>query len=151
MPTTRFFAARFFALLLLLLPLFASAQKTAAEWFLEGNRYQDHRDYHNALVAFDQAIYLSPNFSGAYNNRGAVKAELGDFNSAIEDFDRSIELGHPIPAYPYYNRGCVKEKLGRCTEAIRDYWDALEKNPGFNPKKQEIQDGLIRLLEKCRA
>ncbi|MEG4341602.1 tetratricopeptide repeat protein, partial [Microcoleus sp. D3_18_C2] len=45
----------------------------------------------------------------AYNNRGAVRSELGDKKGAITDYNKAIEL-QPDLAQAYYNRGLVRSE-----------------------------------------
>ena len=45
-----------------------------------------------ALKDYDKAIELQPDFYDAYNNRGVVKSDLGDYADAISDYDKVIEL-----------------------------------------------------------
>ena len=56
----------------------------------------------------------------AYNNRGAAYAVLGQYQLAIEDYDKAIQLD-PEDAMAYYNRGVAYKELGRYHRAIEDY------------------------------
>ncbi len=58
-------------------------------------------------------------------NRGAAKAESGNKQQAIEDYDRAISLD-PELALAYYNRGSNKYKLGDKQAAITDTSKAAE-------------------------
>ena len=53
---------------------------------------------------------LEPNNAGAYNNRGISKSNLKDYNGAISDFNKAIELD-PDYASAYNNRGSTKDDL----------------------------------------
>ena len=76
---------------------------------------------------YDKAIELNPEYAKAYNNRGSVKADLGDKKEAIKDYDKAIEL-NPEYAKAYNNRGNIKFDLENYEEAIRDYNKALKSN-----------------------
>jgi Flp pilus assembly protein TadD len=43
-----------------------------------------------------QALELDPQQSWAYNNRGLIYDERGDFEHAIEDYDRAIKYGSTL-------------------------------------------------------
>lgn len=64
-----------------------------------------------------------------FSNRGADKAEKGDFAGAIADFDRAIALD-PASADAHYNRGATRVQQDDYAAAITD----LEKAIALNPK-----------------
>ena len=43
-----------------------------------------------ALTAYARAIRLRPDYAEAYNNRGNVLCNLGQFEEAVADYDRAI-------------------------------------------------------------
>ena len=45
--------------------------------------------YQEAIVDYDQAIELDPNFSLPYLNRGNAKLEYGQYQEAIVDYDQA--------------------------------------------------------------
>ena len=49
-------------------------------------------------------IELNPNDAGARNNRGGAYSKKGDFDRAIEDFNKAIGL-NPDDVKAYDNRG----------------------------------------------
>ena len=68
---------------------------------------------------------LKPQDVEAYDNRAIKKCGLGQYESAIADFDRVIEL-NPQDAEIYYYRGNAKFKLGLNESAEKDYAKAKE-------------------------
>ena len=68
----------------------------------------------------------------AYNLRGVQKAELGELESAIADFDMAISL-NPGKAGIYYNRGLAKTELNQFNAAIADFDMAISLQPDFAP------------------
>ena len=72
-------------------------------------------------------LEFGPDYS-AYINRGIAKFNLLDFNGAIADYIKSIEL-NPSHAPTYYNRGIAKVNLGEFYDAILDFNKAIELNP----------------------
>ena len=49
-------------------------------------------DYYGAIVDWDQAIELNPEYAEAYYVRGVVKHKLGDHDGAEADRKQAIEL-----------------------------------------------------------
>jgi hypothetical protein len=64
------------------------------------------------------------------------KAKQADYNGAIEDYNRAIEL-HSQFVEAYCNRGIAKENLGDHYEALEDFDRAIETN-------SEYIDGYLR-------
>jgi protein O-mannosyl-transferase len=70
----------------------------------------------------------SPRLTHAYNNRGNAFFELGQFDRAIEDFNKEIVL-NPSYGKTYYNRGVAYLKVGLFDNAIASFNKALEIDP----------------------
>ena len=64
----------------------------------------------------------------AYFRWGYTKSELGQYESAIADYDMAIQLS-PDYAIAYNDRGVVKGKLGEYKAAIADYDEAVRIKP----------------------
>ena len=65
-----------------------------------------------------------------YNNRGIAKVGKGDFDGAIADYSRALELD-PKFAAAYRKRGIAKQAKSDFDGAIADYNRALELDPKF--------------------
>jgi tetratricopeptide (TPR) repeat protein len=63
---------------------------------------------------------LDPNSADAYNNRGTVYSDLKEYERAIEDYNKTIELD-PNSADAYNNRGTVYYNLMQYERAIEEY------------------------------
>ncbi len=97
--------------------------------------------YFAAIVDFDTAIRLKPDYAIAYNNRGAVKYHLGQHSAAIADYDTAIRL-KPGYAIAYNNRGIAKVQLNRISGAKQDARTALRL------AKQAGDTNLITAIEE---
>lgn len=93
----------------------------ARAWFSVGFLVED---YEEQIVAYTRAIQFNPEFSPAYNNRGAAKVALKQYDSAIPDFDKAIAIT-PEYSAAYSNRGGAKTRLGQYEDAIRDCDQAI--------------------------
>ena len=63
-----------------------------------------------------------------YNNRGAAYGEKGQYDQAISDFNRAIEINQRY-TMAYNNRGIVYRLKGRYDQAISDFNKAIGINP----------------------
>ena len=85
--------------------------------------------YRQALAAFDEAVRTRPT-AGAYANRGATRARLGDARGAIEDFTRALAL-EPDDPEVLFNRGNAHLVAGDPGAAVADFSRALELRPDW--------------------
>jgi tetratricopeptide (TPR) repeat protein len=103
------------------------------------------------LVRRGLAEALTLQSSEAHYNRGLAKRKNGDYDGAIADFTKAIELD-PGYAEAYYERGEAKRANLDYEDAIDDYTRAIEVNPqywkaywerGFAKKLIFDEDGAI--------
>ena len=103
---------------------------TAHVYNNRGNLCMSTGQLEKAVINYNRAVGLNPDFAEAYNNRGIAHRSLGKFNEAVSDYDRAIEL-NPNFAEAYNNRGTVYGTLSRFNQAVSDYNRAVELNPLF--------------------
>jgi Flp pilus assembly protein TadD len=63
-----------------------------------------------------------------YNDRGIAYGEKGQYDRAISDFNKAIEI-NPRYSKAYNNRGIVYRLKGQYDQAISDFNKAMEINP----------------------
>jgi tetratricopeptide (TPR) repeat protein len=85
----------------------------------------------DGITLWDDVIGKEPGVSFAYNNRGLVYDDMGLYDRAMKDYDRSIAL-KPDFFRPYNNRGVLLIKEGMLDEAIRDFDKSIALNPSFD-------------------
>ena len=109
----------------------------------------DARAYTPAISRLRRVIELDPNMMRAYNNLGLCFDALGEFDEAIQNFTRAIELNRkqekPSP-WPPLNLAVSLISLNRLDEAVARLNEALTYNPKFPQAHYEL--GLV--LEKQR-
>ena len=93
--------------------------------------YYDNRDYQKAILDYDKVLELDSKAFHIYFYRGVAKANLNDFNGAIEDYSKYISSSNKNKYLGYYNRGLAKKKLENYKGAIEDYSKSIELNPTF--------------------
>ncbi len=97
-------------------------------------------DHKRAIADCDEALKLSPGHAEASLNRGLSLLALGDFQSAIADFDRALDpgqkqsmtfLGRISSRYPelYRARSEARRRSGDLDGALRDLDEALGLAP----------------------
>src|SRR5215467_13884456 len=85
---------------------------------------------HRATEYYNLLTKLLPWYARPYNNRGLVYFERGEYQRAIQDYDRALALNSRL-FHAYNNRGLVYYKLKEYQRAIEDYDRALALNPAF--------------------
>lgn len=65
-----------------------------------------------------------------FTNRGNARQAARDFEGAIADFTRAIELA-PGELAPWFNRGNARSLSGKAAAAIEDYSEAIRIDPGY--------------------
>ena len=93
---------------------------------LFGDAYLMTAKYDSAVVAYNRAIDLGPNFF-AYHNRGLAYHLTNSPDSAIADFSRAIALDS-TQATAYINRGSVYFSTCEYDQAFNDFDRAVSLN-----------------------
>jgi len=70
-----------------------SSRQSADAYFYRAYAKYDLGDKQGAIVDYNQAIAINPQFADAYNNRGTAKFDLGDKQGACADYKKAIALG----------------------------------------------------------
>jgi tetratricopeptide (TPR) repeat protein len=107
-----------------------NSPQTANDYLIRGDSFAATKDYSHAILDYDQAIRLNPEYAEAYNNRGYAYYWSGDAAQAITDYSRAIEL-RPNYAYAYNNRGAAYMASGYPSQAISDFDRALALQPEY--------------------
>ncbi len=96
-----------------------------------GVAYAKQEKFQEAIDYYDKAIGMvpvTPDHVRAYNYRGLVHDKRGQYEKAIEDFNRAVRLDrHDIRAYK--NRGLTYAKMGLHQLALENFHIAARMNP----------------------
>ena len=80
----------------------------------------------NNIALWSHVIEVAPEkVPLAYGNRGVSFADMGDFNKALEDYNKAIALDRFYTGI-YFERGLVFAKMHQFDKAISDYNTAIE-------------------------
>ncbi len=95
--------------------------------FYLGNAFYGRELFESGIKCYDESLELKAD-AGAYNNRGLAYSELKQYDRAIENYRKAIEL-NPKYAEAYSNRGLAYSELKQYDRAIEDYGKAIKLNP----------------------
>ncbi len=88
-------------------------------------------NFHKALQVFSAGIQRYPSDPILHSNRGATKRFLRDYQGALKDYTRSIQLRPTSVAY--FNRAKLyASELKQPQQAIRDYSEAIRINQSWD-------------------
>ena len=109
----------------------------------EVNRYLEEQNYEEAIKCYTKIIEIDPNFKEAYNNRGLAYYNLKDYDKAIDDYAKAIEIDVDNNFKEVYkNRGLLYNLLGEYKKAINDYNKAIKLDVDNNFKEAYNNRGL---------
>ena len=83
-----------------------------------------------AMSIVDALVADYPEEAGAYFGRALIQDSLGEYDAAVADYSRAIELD---PTYydAYVNRGLIYMTQGKVEESIANYTRAIEISPDY--------------------
>ena len=109
-------------------PVSPAPSKTKEQWRDEGIEHGNAGRYMEALVTFDQAIQLDPQFAIAHFNRGSALYGLKRYDEALPAFDQASQLD-PQFSEAYYSKGATLWMLKFYNEALEAYDQAIKLDP----------------------
>jgi tetratricopeptide (TPR) repeat protein len=106
-----------------------------------------HGEHGYAMINYQRAIELNPNYLDAYYQSDCSQQILGNLSSALINFSQTITIdSNYAPAY--YQRAKIYGKMGDRTGAITDYHRAanLYLDRGDSKTYQQILQSIDRLV-----
>ena len=95
-------------------------------------------DFNAALDTYTKAIEQVKDNPILYTCRGKLKKELGDFDGAIEDINKALELSEE--GWIYAERADVYDTKGENKLALQDFKKALSLDPSMDWVKDILKD-----------
>lgn len=110
-----------------------------ATWAIRGDLLRDTRRFRQALDAFDRSLQLHASASptdpyrqtrvdAVYRGRGLTHAQMGNWATALPDFDRCIAI-YPVNQACWHERGMVRIALKQFQLALTDFDEAIRLRP----------------------
>jgi tetratricopeptide (TPR) repeat protein len=93
--------------------------------------FQRTKVWKNTISLWTDAIEKFDGSAQSFNARGDGYSYIKQYDNAIIDLSRAVELKHDYPD-AYYNRGRAYFYLGKYNEAIQDYTSAIQYNPSLS-------------------
>ena len=97
-------------------------------WSSLGLVHSSLRQPEQALVHYNKALAINPNYADALNNRGNVLRDLGRPAQALASYDQALAI-NPNAIETLYNRGNALAELGRMEEALAGFERTLALKP----------------------
>lgn len=129
-------------------------------WYNLGNIYVVYEDYLSAVDAYKEAIKYNPKYVMARMNLGIILAErLGDFDAAIEQYDKIVTTKYHVWAIPIVfsnkrsskaNRGLAYYNKGRAYRQKAIYLPEDQRNMTIPllVKSAEAYEKACKILKK---
>jgi tetratricopeptide (TPR) repeat protein len=104
-----------------------------------GAQSLERKDYEHALLHFNRALELDPEFAEGYNQRALASYLLERYEDSIEDCRRDVQR---MPSHfgALAGLGHCHAHLGRPRQAIASYERALSIHPHMDCLKQAIAE-----------
>ncbi len=102
--------------------------ETAKKLVAEGDTFYRQKDYQAAIGKYAQATEVAPNYALAHFSKGYAEHSLGQYDSAITDFNESLKQGYtPIEVFKIRWEAFYQKK--NYDAALVDLQQILKINP----------------------
>jgi regulator of sirC expression with transglutaminase-like and TPR domain len=108
--------------------LFISAPLIILLCFLSILTVRQEAIWKDSISLWDAELSQFPKLHVIYNNRAEAYMRLGNYQKAIDDYKKAIEV-NPRNSIAYYNRGLAYGKSGLHHKAIGDFNRAIKLDP----------------------
>jgi tetratricopeptide (TPR) repeat protein len=106
--------------------------KTAVSEYQRGCALLQQGGMEMASEALSNAISKFERNALAYERRGYINYKLKNFNDALYDFSKSIDI-NPANPEPYYGRGKVRMLKNEWDNAVNDFDNAIKRSLAIQP------------------
>lgn len=96
-----------------------------------GNVHVQEKQYEEALVCYNQALVIRPDYAEVHFNCGIALQYLNRNEEALTSYDKALELDCQHRAETLCRRGLVLGSLRRDDEALKSLDDAIALKPDF--------------------
>jgi Flp pilus assembly protein TadD len=114
------------------LPAATAVGLTADDFFITAGNKSQKGDYRGAIIDYDKALALNPQFEEVYFRRGVARTLIKDWQGAEADYTKAIAT-KPAYAEAYLHRGSIRNTLNNWRGAKSDFDLALALNPKSLP------------------
>ena len=100
-----------------------------------------------AIESYTSAIELNPNSHIYYGNRSQARLNIKDFEGALKDAIKSIELDQSYTK-AYYRKAVANKGLGNYKGALKDFKRLQTSNPNDKVYEKQIQECIILIWQQ---
>ena len=112
---------------------------SADELKKKGNDALQAENFDEAIKYYTQAIEIDPKNHILYSNRSAAYAKTSEFNKALDDAEKTIEIKSDWPK-GYSRKGAALELMGKMDEAIKVYEEGLKLDAENEQLKEALKN-----------
>ncbi|MFB0518152.1 MAG: tetratricopeptide repeat protein [Acidobacteriota bacterium] len=120
------------------------------DYFLKANWYAHRKEHDRAIVLYDRALTLKPDFWEAWYNQGNSFSELERHEESIACYAKTIEI-KPDFKGAWNNKGISLSKLGRWEEARYCFEEALKINPNSISTLHNLSETLLVISDSANC
>ena len=91
-------------------------KRTARDWLLLGNLFEEKGDKNSAIFMYQKAIFADKKYYKAYYNLANLYLADEKYGAAVENYELAIKYKKDNP-YVHYNLACVYIKLAELKKA----------------------------------
>ncbi len=102
----------------------------AKNYFNTANQLKDSGQFYTAMVAYEKALTIQPDYVEAYNKLAEVYLMQGNFDAAIASCQKALKM-QPDFAAAYLTLGNIFQIKNQFEQAINTYSQALKIQPNF--------------------
>jgi tetratricopeptide (TPR) repeat protein len=131
----------------------------AIQAYQQGNTYLEAKNYSQAVLAYDYAITVNPDYFEAWNAKADALNRAGNYTRALAVSDQVITL-KPDYVKGWINRGFILYNLGRYDDELKAYQTAVSIDPsspegwfniGYSLAGMKRYDEAIAAFDKVQA
>ncbi len=100
-------------------------------WFYQGVALEKMGCHSDAVVSYDKALEIKPDYYQASYNRGVALRKLEQYSDAIASYDKALAIKSDLDQ-AWNSRGLALANLGQYSDAIASYDKALAINPDLD-------------------
>ena len=108
-----------------------------------GTALIEKKQWNEALVQFQQALEIEPDYSEASDNLGKVLLQKGQTDEAIAQFQHALTI-QPHNAVAHFNLGIALLQKGKVDDAIVHYQEAVAIQPDFVEAHYNLGNALLQ-------
>jgi Ca-activated chloride channel family protein len=127
-----------------------SGQSALRENVQQGNEHYNIEEYDDALNSYQAALLEDQQSAIAHYNQGNALYKLEKYDEAIESYQKALGAKEiEMESLAYFNIGNAFFKQDKLQESIGAYIKSLERNPGDQDAKYNLELARAKLKESA--